>query len=353
LARGLSLFMAEGFISVEAAEAYTRARELAEQRGDARQLFMAVYGLWQSANGADRILASRSLSARLLKLTADEADDGLRLQAHHSAWSTSLFAGEPMAACGHCEAGRRLYDPELHRSHRLLYGGHDPGVCAGFHGAHAHWLLGYPEKGLAIGNEALALAERIGHPFSVAQALLWNAMLHLDRGEPELALQRLEAGEALVAEQRLPFAWEPRFLRGAALSVLEAFEEAVASLREGLAGRLAAPRRPYGLARSTVRPLPPRGRGWRRKNKRASAYGRQNSIASKALRWSASTGSKRAKTPSKRRCALRAGNGQSPTSCEQRPTSPDCGAKRAGAPKPAISSPRSTAGSPRASIPPI
>jgi class 3 adenylate cyclase len=92
LARGLSLFIAEGFISAEAAEAYTRAGELAEQRDDARQLFMAVYGLWQSTGGVGRILAGRSLSARLLKLTADQADDGLRLQAHHSAWSTSLFA---------------------------------------------------------------------------------------------------------------------------------------------------------------------------------------------------------------------------------------------------------------------
>ena len=44
----------QGFGAVEAAEAYARARELAEQRGDPRQLFMAVYGLWQSANGAGR-----------------------------------------------------------------------------------------------------------------------------------------------------------------------------------------------------------------------------------------------------------------------------------------------------------
>jgi hypothetical protein len=35
----------------------------------------------------------------------------------------------------HCEAGRRLYDPQRHRPHRLLYGGHDPGVCAGYLGA--------------------------------------------------------------------------------------------------------------------------------------------------------------------------------------------------------------------------
>jgi predicted ATPase len=46
LARGLSLFTAEGFISVAAAKAYSCARELAEQRGDARQRFVAVYGLW-------------------------------------------------------------------------------------------------------------------------------------------------------------------------------------------------------------------------------------------------------------------------------------------------------------------
>jgi hypothetical protein len=52
LARGLSLFTAKGFSAVEAPEAYARARELAERRGDSRQQFMAVYGLWQSANGA-------------------------------------------------------------------------------------------------------------------------------------------------------------------------------------------------------------------------------------------------------------------------------------------------------------
>jgi len=81
-----------------------------------------------------------------------------------------MFAGEPAAAREHSETGRRLYDPERHRSHRMLYGGHDPGVCAGYMGASVHWLLGYPEKGLALGNEALALAECIAHPLSLGFA---------------------------------------------------------------------------------------------------------------------------------------------------------------------------------------
>ena len=159
-----------------------------------------------------------------------------------------MFAGEPTAAREHSDAGRRLYDPERHRFHHQHYGGHDPGVCAGSIGALVHWLLGYPDRGLTIGNEALALAERLAHPFSLELALLINTMLRLDRGEPTIALQRLEAAETLASEQRLGFVWEPRFLRGAALSTHGAFEEAAACLREGLASRLGALTfRPYGL----------------------------------------------------------------------------------------------------------
>jgi len=120
LARGLSLFTTEGFSSAEAARAYARAREVAEQLGDPRQQFIAGYGLWQSANGTGMIRECRRLSDRLLQLTARETDVGLRLQGHHSAWATGLFSGEPASAREHCDEGCRLYDPEQHRSHSLL-----------------------------------------------------------------------------------------------------------------------------------------------------------------------------------------------------------------------------------------
>jgi predicted ATPase len=250
LARGASFFTAKGYISTEAAEAYARARELAEPEGDARQLFTAVHGLWTSAVGAGQLVASLELSDRLLRLTARGADEGLRLQAHHSAWTTGLFAGNPLAARNHCEAGRRLYDPERHRSHRLLYAGHDPGVCGCFIGGQVQWLLGYPEEGLALGRAALALAERIAHPFTLVSAMLFNGILYLDCGEPEAALQLLDRAETLAAEQRLGLVVEPRFIRGAALSAQGAYEDAAACLREGLAGRLGAIQfRPYALAR--------------------------------------------------------------------------------------------------------
>jgi len=250
LARGLSLFTAKGFEASEAPRAYMRARELAEQRGDEGQLFIAVYGLWQANIGSGTLIGAHILSNRLLQLTSGAADKGLRLQAHHSAWTTCLFAGEPGAALEHCEAGRRLYDPERHRTHRLLYGGHDPGVCARYMGAQVNWVLGHPDKALASGREALALAELVAHPLSLEFVLLFNAMLHVDRGEPGLALRRVEAAETLVAEQRLGFVMEPRFLRGAALCAQGAFDESVSCLRDALAGRQGAMTfRPYGFTR--------------------------------------------------------------------------------------------------------
>jgi class 3 adenylate cyclase/tetratricopeptide (TPR) repeat protein/DNA polymerase III delta prime subunit len=248
LAKGLSLLTTESFMSTNAAQAYTRARELAERLDDTPSLFTAVYGLWQSTVASGMVVSASGLSDRLLRLTEGNADDGLRLQAHHSAWSTSMFAGNPAVARDHCEAGRRLYDPERHRSHRLLYGGHDPGVCAGCFGGQVDWLLGHPERGLALSTAALALAERIVHPFSLLEALLCNAMLHLDCGEPEIALQRLDAAEALAAEQRLSFVLEPRLLRGAALIAQGAFADAVTTLRQGHEAWRVNQSRPLGFA---------------------------------------------------------------------------------------------------------
>jgi ATP/maltotriose-dependent transcriptional regulator MalT len=73
-------------------------------------------------------------------------------------------------------------------------------------------------------------------------------MFHLDRGEPETALQRLDAAETLAAEQRLSFMLEPRLLRGAALAAQGAFADAVTYLRQGHEARRVNQSRPLGFA---------------------------------------------------------------------------------------------------------
>src|SRR5438045_3955927 len=75
-------------------------------------------------------------------------------------------------------------------------------------------------------------------------------MLQLELGSSDLALQRLQMAEALAAEQRLGLVLEPKFLRGAALTLQGDLEETVVCLREKLADRASAMRlRCFGLAR--------------------------------------------------------------------------------------------------------
>ena len=74
-------------------------------------------------------------------------------------------------------------------------------------------------------------------------------LVHLDRDDPEVALQRIEAAEAVVVEQRIGLVLEPQILRGAVMTAQGAFEEAIVWLHEGLARPRALRLRPYGLAR--------------------------------------------------------------------------------------------------------
>jgi predicted ATPase len=168
-------------------EAHARARDLCEKTGDADNLFVAIWGLWNFGRTSD-LDAAGDLSDRLLTLVEKNDDVGLRLEAHHTGWTTHFFRGEPAPAQDHCEKGRGLYDFERHRLHALIYG-HDPGVCARTIGAWSEWLLGHPDKALPRINGALPLAERPTHPFSLPMARVHASILHQFRRDPEMVLQ--------------------------------------------------------------------------------------------------------------------------------------------------------------------
>jgi class 3 adenylate cyclase len=235
LALGPCLQAAKGMWAAEAGQAFERARELAEQQDDRTQLFQALYGVWQYNSGAGRLSVARSFSHRLLLLTERWADSGSRLQAHHSAWTTALFSGEAAVAHEHTEHGRELYDEQQHRSHRHLYGGHDPGVCARAVGAQAEWYLGNPGKALSSSGESVALAKRIGHPYSLGLALGFATALRLYRGEPDAALQTIDEAEGLASAQRFAMIVEPSIFRGGALALQGFIEDAIVKIRAGLA----------------------------------------------------------------------------------------------------------------------
>ena len=248
LALGVSLQAAKGLSSLEAAGAYERARALCEASGDTVRLVSALWGLWHSNNNTNRLEAAHALCNQLLTLTEKHGDSGLRLQAQHAAWTTYFFRGEPIRSLGHCETGKVLYGPHLHKSHVLLHGGHDPGVCARMVSACDEWMIGHSDTGLRFIGDALRLAEELAHSYSMLMVLQYAAIFHLFRREIPTAVVYLDAADALAAEQRLSPFLNSSVLHSALAIAENRADAAVANICEGLeVGQASNLMRPYYL----------------------------------------------------------------------------------------------------------
>ena len=165
---GPALISTKGFGAPEVEENYTRARVLCEQLGETPQLFPVLWGLARMHDIRGELRVGRELGEQLLKLAQRAQEPALLLEAHHELWANLTELGELTSARTHLEQGFALYDPQKHRHHAFLYGGHDPGVCCRYHAAQVLWLLGYPDQALRRSQEALSLARELSHPSTMA-----------------------------------------------------------------------------------------------------------------------------------------------------------------------------------------
>ncbi len=97
------------------------------------------------------------------------------------------------------------------------------------------WRLGYPDRAIEKSHQAINLAQKSSHLFSVAYALTFDGFVHQSRGERQAALDRAEEVIALCTEQGFAFylAWGT-VLRGWALAAQGQSEEGTAQIGEGL-----------------------------------------------------------------------------------------------------------------------
>ncbi len=129
-----------------------------------------------------------------------------------------------------------LYDPERHRPLAFGYFGVDAGVRCLLYAAWTLWQLGYPNQALKRGNEALALAQGLSHPLSLAFAEYWVGALRQFRREARAAQESAEGAIALCTERGLTEVLAlATTLRGWAMAQQGRNEEGIAQIQEGLA----------------------------------------------------------------------------------------------------------------------
>jgi predicted ATPase len=216
---------AKGFGAPEVETAYSRARDLAVILKDKSRLFTALWGLWLFNLMQPKGGAAQSLSDELLALGAENADSNHILQAHHASWSTHFFLGGFERTREHAAQGAALYDVSEHRSHRFIYGGHDPGVCSGNFGGLSDFVLGFPDRALVRMREGLGLAETLNHPLSLLLVETFVAVLHLLRGEAQLARKMLDHAVTLASEKSISRSLWADFLSGWVLRLADGPKE--------------------------------------------------------------------------------------------------------------------------------
>ncbi len=250
IALGAPLVATKGYGVPEVAKVYTRARELYQQEvGDIPQFLPLLFGLWRFYSARGDFQTAHELAEQLLRSAQQVQDSTLLVPAHFAVGFTLFRLGELAAARRHLEQGITLYDPEKHhpdRADAFLYG-QDPLVVCLSWASWALWYLGYPGQALESSRKALALAHELAHPFSLAFALQFAAVLHRLRREADVAQERAEAAIALASEQGFPY-WAAggMFVRGWALAERGEVEEGIAQMQQGIAAWRAAGATQFG-----------------------------------------------------------------------------------------------------------
>jgi predicted ATPase len=243
LALNDALLTVKGYAAPEVEKTVTRARELCQQLGETPQLFPVLFRLWVFYSNRAELQMARELTEQLMRLAQSVQDPYFLSMAHGALGWTLYRLGELNSARTHLEQATTLYDPQKYS--RPTVGTADLRLdylsCA----AWTLWQLGYPDLAFRRSQEAVALAERLSHPYSLAFALGSAAFFHLLRREERLARERAEAVMILTTELGFPF-WLAigTMVQGWALAEQGQVQEGIAQMRQSKMSSLV----PYVLA---------------------------------------------------------------------------------------------------------
>ncbi len=177
---GANFLIQAGPLSPDAQLALNQAYALAKEISAERQLFQAAWGLYISTANSRRFEEAKAFGDELLDISGRLADDDLQVEGLHHRWGYWYFTGRNERMLHYAREGTTRYDPSRHHRLAQVYAGHDLGVCAHCVGGIALGLAGLRQEATASIDSAVALAESLRHPTSLAFALgAGSVALHL------------------------------------------------------------------------------------------------------------------------------------------------------------------------------
>src|SRR5262245_27279177 len=234
-----ALIATRGQAAPEAEQTYARAWALCAQIGDTPRRFPTLWGLCLCYRSQGALRKTRDIGEQLVQLAQGEADPTQLQEAHEALGATLLWMGDYAAARWHLEQGSALPDPMAARGQASHLGGSAAVRCLA-QAALVLWRLGYPAQAVRRSQEALALAETLSHPYSLAIVQHYAAWLAYNRREVRSVQAQAETLLRLATPQGFPLlvgcgtSW-----RGWVLARQGQGEAGLAQLRQGLAAVVA------------------------------------------------------------------------------------------------------------------
>jgi predicted ATPase len=196
LALGGPLLATKGFASSEVETAYRRAEYLSRELGYDADLFAALRGLGYVHHVRGDLRQSMREFPEAIDLARRIGEPALLVQAYHFAGVSTFHLGAFQTARDWLQRSLEAGGSHGHY-HSEVYGINMGVFCHAYIG-HCDWHLGYPNCALNSAEDALLVARQLTHPFSIALALAYLAMLHQFRREPEAALKAAEEARSLI-----------------------------------------------------------------------------------------------------------------------------------------------------------
>ncbi|SUS05938.1 SAM domain (Sterile alpha motif) [uncultured Defluviicoccus sp.] len=231
---GRVLIGTRGFAAAEVGETYARARALCKQLSRPPQIVPVLYGQWVHHLLKGPLRVARELAADMLQLGEDTSNAAVTGVGHRLTGATCFQLGEFLASRAHLEEALAEYDPADRPFYMSLFP-QDARVALLFYLSYDLFCLGHLNQARLRSEEAVDEARKLGHAFSLAQALNLSCTLDWPTRSSEELQARVDTLIAVSEEHGFPyFRARGTIWRGWALAESGQAAEGIAVLRAGV-----------------------------------------------------------------------------------------------------------------------
>ena len=218
----------------EVEEAYTAALELCQKYGEIPQSLPVLRSLASFYVYVADFEKSKRFGKQILDLAEQLDNVNMRAEGNLIYGYSIAFSGNIIKGLEYLEQGIAGYDPELPGSHSYRFG-NNPGVTSHITSAMFMWMLGALDRSHEQGEKAIALANKLNHPFSISYALFHTGLLHFWMQEYKIAAEHAQTVLEIAGKHEFQI-WKAIAicLNGSAISAMGRAQDGLTEIKLGL-----------------------------------------------------------------------------------------------------------------------